>query len=134
MTFLFDTSVIIDYLHGDKKIADFMKNHKEDTLITSSICVFEVLSGVYGLTNEKQQNKAYHVVSEAFTSFSYQLAFDAAQAEIAGRIWAGLARSGKLIDDTDVLIAAAAFSVQATLVTRNTKHFSRVDGLSVLPV
>jgi len=134
MTFLFDTSVIIDYLHGDRKISRFIADHQQDSLMTSAICEFEVLSGVFGLANEKQRKETYRIVREAFASFSYLLAFDTNQAEIAARIWADLSRAGRIIGDTDVLIAAAAKSVNATLVTRNTKHFSRVTGLSVLPV
>ncbi len=44
---------------------------------------------------------------------------------------ADLARRGQLIGPNDVLIAAIALSVQAIVVTRNTREFKRVPGLAV---
>ena len=46
-----------------------------------------------------------------------------------GRIRADLQRRGKLIGSLDMLIAAHAKSERLTLVTNNTREFSRVDGL-----
>lgn len=46
MTFL-DTSVIIDYLEGVDSVVTFVDD--QDALLTSSICVYEVLEGeVFG--------------------------------------------------------------------------------------
>ena len=46
MTFL-DTSVIIDYLQGVDTVVSFVDG--QDTLLTSTICVYEVLEGeVFG--------------------------------------------------------------------------------------
>lgn len=134
MTFFFDTSVLIDFLHGDKKITQFIADHQGDTIVTSSVCVFELFSGVYGLKDENPRTKSHQAVSLLLESLSFIVEFDAVQAETAGMIWANLADTGKIIDDTDVLIAASALSIRATLVTRNIRHFSRVAGLTVLAV
>lgn len=42
-----------------------------------------------------------------------------------------LRSTGTLIAETDLLIAATALRHQATLVTRNTRHFERISGLSL---
>lgn len=42
-----------------------------------------------------------------------------------------LRRAGQPIDDFDLLIAATALTHQLTLVTNNTKHFARIEGLSI---
>jgi tRNA(fMet)-specific endonuclease VapC len=47
------------------------------------------------------------------------------------RIRLDLRRRGQYIGDTDMFIAAMALSHGAILVTHNTKHFSRVDGLQL---
>ena len=48
-----------------------------------------------------------------------------------GQIKAELEAAGKRIDDADVIIAATAIENDMTLVTGNTKHFDRIDGLRV---
>ena len=47
----------------------------------------------------------------------------------ASEIYAILKRQGKMIDDSDILIAAQCIVSGHTLVTHNTRHFERVDGL-----
>ena len=49
--------------------------------------------------------------------------------EIAADIWAETKKSGKTIDDTDILIAAFCMANGFVLVTDNIKHFERIDGL-----
>ncbi|WP_436626177.1 PIN domain-containing protein [Sorangium sp. So ce136] len=44
---------------------------------------------------------------------------------------ATLVRQGTPIGEFDALIAAHALALDLTLVTNNTKHFSRVDGLRI---
>ena len=47
----------------------------------------------------------------------------------AAEIYAGLHRSGRLISDADILIAATALTHHPALVTENTGHFERITGL-----
>jgi tRNA(fMet)-specific endonuclease VapC len=47
------------------------------------------------------------------------------------RVGAALAARGTPLGDFDVLIAAHAIAVEATLVTNNVKHFARVADLVV---
>jgi len=59
------------------------------------------------------------------------LLFDKAAAVAYGSIRADLARRGQLIGPNDLLIAAIALAVNATVVTHNIREFSRVQGLLV---
>jgi predicted nucleic acid-binding protein len=43
-----------------------------------------------------------------------------------------LRRQGNLIPDFDLLIAATALRHDLTLVTRDTAHFERIEGLQLL--
>jgi len=65
----------------------------------------------------------------AFFSPYTSLPFDDACAEHYGAIRADLGRSGRPIGPNDLLIAATARSHDLTLVTSNTREFSRVVGL-----
>jgi tRNA(fMet)-specific endonuclease VapC len=49
-----------------------------------------------------------------------------------GRLLADLRRAGTSVGTMDLLIAVAALGSDATLVTRNTREFSRIPGLDVL--
>jgi tRNA(fMet)-specific endonuclease VapC len=42
-----------------------------------------------------------------------------------------LDKKGESIEDFDLLIAASALSLNYTLVTNNTKHFNRIEGLQL---
>ena len=50
---------------------------------------------------------------------------------LAAEIYGDLHRSGQLISDADILIAATAQVYELTLVTENQAHFQRIPGLSV---
>ena len=49
----------------------------------------------------------------------------------AARMWAELHRSGRSIEDRDLLIAVTALQARATLVTSNTRHFEVVPDLTL---
>ena len=54
---------------------------------------------------------------------------DMAILDKAAGIYAILKKSGRIIDDADILIAASCLANGHTLVTNNKKHFERVEGL-----
>jgi tRNA(fMet)-specific endonuclease VapC len=57
--------------------------------------------------------------------------FDLAAAVSYGRVREELARSGKMIGANDMLIAAVAISIEATLVTNNVRDFANISGLQL---
>ena len=57
--------------------------------------------------------------------------FDAEAGRQYGRIRTDLKRAGYPIGSNDLLIAAHAFSLDATLVTNNIREFERVAGLRI---
>lgn len=133
MNYILDTSAIIDILRGKGSTENFISNHLEDTFSTSCICEAEVAEGVYRESKERILLRQEQM-KKLFTSFHQVLPFNSAQADIAGKIKAKLGKAGKLIDDLDILIAAASLYLQAAIVTKNPKHFLRIDQLQVIPV
>lgn len=69
---------------------------------------------------------------DSLLAFLPSLEFDQQTADIAASIYHQLRSTGQLIDEADLMIAATAVRHNATLVTRNTSHFQRVQGLSLL--
>ena len=56
---------------------------------------------------------------------------NAAVAETFGMIKATLESGGNRLDDFDLAIAATALANNLILVTNNTDHFTRIDGLRI---
>lgn len=59
------------------------------------------------------------------------LPFDLESCAEAGRIAAELRERGEALDARDAMIAGIVRRNGETLVTRNIRHFSRIDGLKV---
>jgi tRNA(fMet)-specific endonuclease VapC len=78
-----------------------------------------------GPANEAKNRALIAQLRSQFTS----LPFDDRAAEEYGRIRAHLLLQGTPIGPNDMLIAAIALANGLTLVTHNTKEFSRVPGL-----
>lgn len=59
------------------------------------------------------------------------LAFDETAARVYGELRARLERSGTPVSEPDLRIASIAFGRRLTLVTGNTRHFSKIPGLKI---
>ena len=96
------------------------------TVGLSALTVAELEFGAYHSGNYESENAAVQKVLVPFTRYG----FDAVLAPIQyGRIREDLQQQGKLIESMDLLIAAHALALDATLVSNNLTHFNRVTGL-----
>jgi tRNA(fMet)-specific endonuclease VapC len=82
----------------------------------------------YGIAKSGRR-KHNRLVFDSLLSGFRVLPFDAAAARLYGPIRAHLEKRGRLIGPYDLMIAAHAQSLDAVLVTDNTKEFDRVAGL-----
>ncbi len=130
MVYLLDTSVIIDLLRKKGGIIDFLSSHPDDIFLTSCICEVEVMTGIFRYKG-KDHSSITDKTQSIFTSFYEVASFDSQQAKIAGQIKAELLDEGEMIDDLDILIAAATICRQAILITSNLRHFNRIRNLQV---
>ena len=97
-------------------------------LYVPSIAVHELWFGV--AKSHRVHVNTYNLIQ--FLKHPFQvLDFDKRDANTAGEIRADLARRGTPIGPYDVLIAGQALARGLTLVTANTREFSRVDGLQL---
>ena len=65
----------------------------------------------------------------SYLSLFESLTLDLSSAEIAGRIFGDLERTGQPIGRADPMIAAIALRHDLTLVTGNTAHYQRIQSL-----
>lgn len=90
----------------------------------ASITVMEVVKGLH---KREQPLRVQQFVGLLGTL--KVLDFDAAAAELAGRIFADLERTGQTIGRADPMIAAVALRQGMTLVTGNKAHYQRIQTL-----
>lgn len=133
MKYLLDTSIIIEFLHENRKVSQFLSDHRDDEIVTSVVCEAEICVGIF-LDTHKILSENEKEKGEFFRTFDNIYSFNSEQAKIFGQIKADLIKKGQKIGDLDVMIAAAAIFYRAILVTKNPKHFVRIENLEVLPL
>jgi len=125
--FLLDTDTIIYNLKGNEAIKRNLQDHFEDPMKICVITLMELYFGAYKSKKIIENLSKIRTIENAFEIISA----DSECAEIFGMLKASLKQSGTLLDDFDLIIASCAMTKNLTLVTNNTKHFSRIDGLKL---
>lgn len=128
--YLLDTNICIYYL---KKQFDLDKKIIQvgfENCYISEITLAELLFGVENAEEEyKERNlNKYKELEELFEERVIPIR-DAFELYAIHR--AKLKKTGKQIGDFDTLIAATALAHEMILVTRNVKHFERIEGLEI---
>jgi tRNA(fMet)-specific endonuclease VapC len=124
---MLDINIISDLLrHPDGSAAKRIANVDPDTICVSIITAAELR---YGCAKKGSAKLSAYI--EAILQNVQVLALDPPSDAEYGRIRAELEAAGKTIGPNDLLIAAHACALGATLVTANTGEFSRVCGLHV---
>lgn len=116
MSVLLDTPVIVDHLRADARASALLERlfREEDRVWAAVPTRTEVLAGM--------RPREQRPMASLFELISW-VEIDIAIADAAGELARRYRRSHSGIDTTDYLIAAAAESVGARLVTLNIKHF-----------
>lgn len=128
MTYLLDTNTCIHYLNGtSESIRQRVKEAGPDEIVLCSVANAELFYGALKSRMAKRNLKKLTHFMNRFPSLS----FDDHAARAYGRIRARLAKAGMLIGPNDLMIAAIAFACRTTLVTHNTREFSRVKKLRI---
>jgi len=122
---LLDTCFLIDLqreFHRGTALGagSFLEKHSQEEFALSVISLTEFLEG-FETTED----------GEKFLRPFQWLSVNSTVAREASRLRRSLRLEGKLIGDFDILIAATALVGDFYLVTRDVRHFKRVQGLKV---
>jgi tRNA(fMet)-specific endonuclease VapC len=123
--YMLDSSVCVPILRGKSSIKDLPLPVETEV---SSIVAAELWAGVYKLG---QAHRQFASLTDFFEIFVV-IEFLVEAARHYGEIRAELEGKGMSIGPLDLLIAAHARSLGATLITANVGEFKRVKGLKVL--
>jgi tRNA(fMet)-specific endonuclease VapC len=126
-TVLLDTNICI-YIINRRPIAVFdrFEGLKVGQVAISSITGAELSFGV-----EKSGSPRNRQALDKFLAPLEILAFDEAAMRAYGSLRSHLEGQGTPIGSMDMLIAAHALALDATLITNNTREFERVPGLAL---
>ena len=125
---LLDTDILSELFKGHKLVnsraAEYIREHGRLTI--SHISKYEILKGLKAKKAQKQ--------IDAFIKFcALNIVLPITDNVIlkAADIYAYLKEQGALLSDADILVAAIAITNNVVLVTNNTAHFSRIEGLQL---
>ena len=124
-----DTTLLIDFLKGNKDAIRKMQDLEGDEIATTMHNVFEVTVGIY----KKNKGTESELISfERMLAGMAFLDFDWNSSLMAAQISVQMIRSGKEINLVDCFIAGSMASKgYDTIVTRDVGHFNRIKGIKV---
>ncbi|HWU61225.1 MAG TPA: type II toxin-antitoxin system VapC family toxin [Ensifer sp.] len=127
MRYLLDTNAMSEMMRGPvNKMTSAIAKLGEDAVCTSIVVVSELK---FGAAKKRSANLTANLekVLDTILIEDFKAPADAAYAELR----ATLEKAGTPIGQMDMLIAAHALALDATLVTANEREFARVPGLKV---
>ncbi|MBR3623778.1 MAG: PIN domain-containing protein [Selenomonadaceae bacterium] len=131
-TYALDTNVIVDYLRGNESVENKMIDvySDGDILALPSIVYYEIIRGFTDSKATRRFNRFQELCKSL--KFYFLDRYDMQALNTAAKIYDSLRKTGVLIEDNDIYIAAIAMVNDCTLVTDNIKHFSRIEGLRLV--
>ncbi len=114
------------FLKGKFGLIDKVNEVGLDNCYISEITIIELTYGAYKSTNFEKHISEVVKIKSLFEVLSIS-----ASIEKFAKEKVHLQRLGKLIPDFDLLIAATAITNNMTMVTRNEKHLSRINEISI---
>ena len=134
MTYALDTNIISYLIRDDEATTRrfeqeiILDNH---SYVIPPVAVFEILRWL-----QEYKSPPYQALAASFNALYLDVRDQALMLapawEKAAEIYLHLKKKGQLIEEADILVAAYCLVNDYTLVTNNSKHFSRIDGLKLV--
>jgi tRNA(fMet)-specific endonuclease VapC len=122
---LLDTSVLIELFRIKNKHKSFFYSltERENTFSVSSVTQYEILIGSNNLQDKYWNDFFANVIV---------LPFDSDCSKAAAAIYKELKMKNKIIELSDLVVAATALPNQLPLATLNVRHFERVKEIQLI--
>jgi tRNA(fMet)-specific endonuclease VapC len=125
--YLLDTNTCIGFLNGKSALIQAFRKQGTDDLFLCSVVKAELFFGAWASRRSAENLRKLEAFFRPFKS----LPFDDTCADQCGRIRAELKSKGQPIGSNDLFIAATALANDLTVVTHNTREFSKVSQLKL---
>ena len=124
--YLLDTSTCVFLLRGNRNVEEKLNEIDESECFITDTVVAELLFGAYYSDRvEDNLREVETFVTEMKVIPFHETIHTFAQERTA--LW----KSGKKIDDFDLLIGSAAKAKGLVVVTHNRKHFEHIEGIQI---
>ena len=122
-----DSDVLINFLRKDVKTISLFENLKSrnETLSITSINSFELIKGIPRSSNMDQAQVLKFLNNFKIYDFNFNSSKKAAD------IFNDLKSRGEMIELPDIMIASIVIANNEKLITENTSHFKRINGLKI---
>ena len=124
--YLLDTCIIVNLFRGNDDYQRRIHGIGWKSCCTASACLGELYAGAFKRGKESEF-RCIEWLREKIPC----LPFDQS-AVTYGRVRALLEQQGQRIEDMDIIMASIAIDNDLTLVTGNSRHFSRIPGLKFM--
>jgi len=130
MMYLLDTNILSELIkkRPNSLLISRLRSKPSHTIYTSSICVMELR---FGSALRDDFDVFWSKINKEILDRVMIVPFRDKEALVAGDILAEMRLKGESIGIEDVLIASTAIMNKYIMVTANTRHFSRIKGLTV---
>ena len=124
--YLIDTNIAIYYMKGK-----FALNKKFDLVSTDNCFISEITLAElkFGVENSEKPDKNRKALEDFLTAIYVLPIFHSL--DLYAKEKARLRKAGTTIDDFDLLIGVTSIMHGLTMVTNNTDHFKRINGIDL---
>jgi len=128
MNFMLDTNICIYIIK--RKPLNVLERFKQTEISQIGISAITLSELSYGVSKSSKPAQNQMALAQFIAPLEI-LPYDDNAAQYYGNLRTHLEKQGTTIGSLDMLIAAHALSVACTLVTNNTKEFSRIPNLKI---
>ncbi len=125
--YLLDTDTLIFFLKGHEKVVENFRANTGQPKALSVVSYGELLYGAHKSTRAQENLAKVYRLAELYPVVEISRAV----MECFGGMKASLSDKGISVYDFDLLIGCSALMLNYTVVTNNTKHFEKIEGLRV---
>lgn len=122
---ILDSDILIDFLKKEKNVVERLTGMDSQLFSITSINSFELFRGL--TKNDLLEESKVSLFLKNFNVID----FDYESSQKAAEIFNFLSSKGEIIELPDIMIAAICIENQEPLLTKNTKHFSRIPELKL---
>ncbi|HEY7051463.1 MAG TPA: type II toxin-antitoxin system VapC family toxin [Mycobacterium sp.] len=134
---LLDTNVLSALMRAtpDPVVVDWLDNQPAESIWTTTVTIFEIRAGIELFVPGRRRKQLDQVFSQLLAEDlnGRVQSFDQMAALAAGSIAANRQRAGRVVEIRDVQIAGIATARNATVATRNTRHFEGTGARLINP-